>query len=555
MHTQYPHTRSPASRGVVRTQALASPLRNPHVGRPMSGQLRRLRDAAAVAVCGVLCACAVGPNYHRPALPPASSYSPTPLPASTASVATAAAPAQNLDINQNFNATRDLSAQWWTLFHSPQLNALIARAYAASPTLAAALATLRQAQENVYAQRGFFFPTIQASYNLQRTKLSGNTASSAAPGVQGNGENLQPLGPAQPLTYTFHTAGLTVGYTPDVFGGNRRAVESLQAQADQARYQLQAAYVTLASNVVAAAIQEASVRAQLAAAQAIIAADQRSLEIVRGQQRLGYAMRLDVAAQEAALAAARQLLPPLQKQLEQTRDLLRVLAGNAPDHDVPETFELGSLQLPQDLPLSLPSRLIEQRPDVLAAEEAVHAASAAVGVAVANRLPQFAIDASAGGNATRFSEMFASSGTFWSVLGGVSQSIFDAGTLRHRQRAAEQGLAQAAAQYRATVLTAFQNVADSLHALYADADALRDASAAEQAARVTLDLTQKQLQAGYVGYLALLSAQQAYQQAVISRIQAQASRLGDTEALFQALGGGWWNRDGANSADVATVTH
>jgi NodT family efflux transporter outer membrane factor (OMF) lipoprotein len=502
-------------------------------------------DVAAVCLSALLTGCAVGPNYHRPALPPAHGYAPAPLPDATASAAPVAGQDPSLNASQSFSTARDIAAQWWTLFHSPELNALIARAFAANPSLDAALATLRQAQENVYAQRGYFFPTIAASYEAQRSKLSGNLATANTPIYQSNGTVIQPVGPAQPVTYNFHTAELTVGFTPDVFGGNRRAVESLQAQADQARYQLQAAYVTLASNVVAAAIQEASLRAQLAAVQNIIDSSRHALEILRAQQQLGYVMRLDVAAQEAALAASLQLLPPLQKQLEQTRDLLRVLAGNAPDQDVPQTFELSGLQLPQDLPLSLPSRLIEQRPDVLAAEQTVHAASAQIGVAVANRLPQFAINGSAGGNATQFGQMFASSGTFWSLAGSVSQSIFDAGTLRHRQRAAEQGFVQATAQYRTTVLTAFQNVADSLHALYADADSLQAAVAAEQAASVTLALTQKQLQSGYVSYLSLLSAQQAYEQAALTRIQAQAIRLGDTGALFQALGGGWWNKAGA----------
>jgi NodT family efflux transporter outer membrane factor (OMF) lipoprotein len=519
----------------------------PSLSRPTERSGRR----TAVTLICLLSGCAVGPNYHRPVVPTAARYSPAALPASTGSTPEAAGQAHGLNASQNFSVGRDIGAQWWTLFHSPQLDALIARAYAANPTLDAALATLGQAQENVYAQRGFFFPSVNASYSAQRLKLSGNTASSAAPGPQGNGATLVPPGPAQPLIYSFHTAELTVGFTPDVFGGNRRAVESLQAQADQARYQLEAAYVTLASNVVAAAIQEASLRAQIAAAQLIIAGNQRSLEILRDQQRLGYVMRLDVAAEEAALASSQQLLPPLQKQLEQTRDLLRVLAGSTPDQELPETFDLDALQLPGDLPLTLPSKLVEQRPDVLAAEQAVHSASALVGVAVANRFPQFAINGTAGGNATHFSEMFWSSGTFWSVLGSVSQSIFDGGTLRHRQRAAEQGLRQAADQYRSTVLSAFQNVADTLHAVYADADALRAALAAEQAAQVTLDLTRQQLQAGYVGYLALLSAQQAYQQALIARIQAQASRLGDTGALFQALGGGWWNRSSGETASAA----
>ena len=503
---------------------------------------------ALVLILIALASCAVGPNYKRPATAPAQSFTPTPLPPSTSSTSGMAGEAQTVTTAQ------EISAQWWTLFQSPALNALIERAFAANPSIEAATAALKQAQENVYAQQGYFFPTLQTTYNGQRTKLPGNTATSSAPGPQGNGQNIAPPAPAEPVTYNFHTAQLTVGFVPDVFGGNRRQVESLGAQADAARFQLEAAYLTLASNVVAAALQEASTRAQIAAVKAIIDSNARTLEILRGQFQLGYVARLDVAAQESALAQSQQQLPPLEKQLEQTRDLLRMLVGNAPDHDIAETFELSTLYLPQELPLSLPSRLIEQRPDVRAAEEQVHSASAQVGVAVANRLPQFAISANLGGSATKISQMFAGSGTFWNVVGNVSQSIFDGGTLRHRQRSAEQALRQAAAQYRSTVLTGFQNVADTLHALYSDADALKAAVAAEQSAGVTLDLTQKQLQSGYVNYLALLSAEQAYQQAAITVIQARATRLGDTAALFQSLGGGWWNRTGrtiAMNSDLA----
>lgn len=492
----------------------------------------------ALSTLLLVAGCAVGPQYRRPPLPPARRYSPTPLPTATAS---AAAPD---GAPQSFDTARAISAQWWTLFRSPALDRLIQRALNANPNIDAAVAALKEAQENVYAQRGFFYPAAQAAYQVQRTRLSGNTASSSAPGIQGNGQNIVPLGPAQPVTYNFHTAQVTVGFVPDVYGLNRRQLESLQAQADAAHYQLEAAYVTLASNVVAAALQEASIRAQIAATRTIIGSNRHSLAIVRNQLRLGYATRLDLAQQELALAQARALLPPLERQLAQTRDLLRTLAGNAPDHDVPATFTLDSLHLPRRLPLSLPSQLIEQRPDVLAAEEQVRSASAQVGVAVANRLPQFTITAALGGQATRITQMFWSSGTFWDVIGSASQPLYDAGTLEHRQRAAEQALAQAAAQYRGTVLTAFQNVADTLHALYSDADALHSAVAVEKAAKVTLDVSRQQYQAGYANYLSVLTAQAAYQQAVISRVQAQAARLGDTAALFQALGGGWWRGAG-----------
>jgi NodT family efflux transporter outer membrane factor (OMF) lipoprotein len=249
-----------------------------------------------------------------------------------------------------------------------------------------------------------------------------------------------------------------------------------------------------------------------------------------------------VAAAEAALAQAKQLLPPLENQFEQTRDLIRALVGNLPNEDVEETFELTSLQLPHDVPLSLPSKIVDQRPDVRAAEEQLRSANAQVGVAIANRLPQFTLTGAAGGTATQFTQMFSPGGPFWNIIGGVTQPLFDGNTLLHRERAADQALIEAAAQYRSTVLGAYQNVADTLHALKSDADALAAALEAERAARVTLDLTQRQMDVGYVNYLTLLNAEITYQQAALSLIQAQATRFGDTAALFQALGGGWWNR-------------
>jgi NodT family efflux transporter outer membrane factor (OMF) lipoprotein len=274
----------------------------------------------------------------------------------------------------------------------------------------------------------------------------------------------------------------------------------------------------------------------------IIDADEKSLQILRDQFRLGLAMRIDVAAQEAALGQARMLLPPLQKQFEQTRDLIRVLVGNLPDQDVSETFELDALRLPPELPLSLPARIIEQRPDVRAAEAQLHAANAQVGVAVAAMLPQFSITGNLGGNADEFAWIFRTGGPFWTLAGGVTQPIFEGGTLLHRKRAANAALKQAAAQYQSTVIAAYQNVADTLHASLSDSDALAADVRAENAAKVSYDLTRRQMEAGYVSYLGLLSAETAYQQTLLARLQAQATRFGDTVALFQALGGGWWNR-------------
>lgn len=506
----------------------------------------RIILAAALSLTG----CAVGPDFHRPDAPRADRYSPTPMATATASAPAMAGKAQT------FDSARDIPADWWTLFQSPALDRLIRKVLQANPTIEAAQAALRQAQENVNAQRGFFFPTVQAGYAPSRIKLSGNTGGNS-PGLQGDGSTIatgQTAGDAPvstPVVYNWHSAQVTVGFVPDVFGANRRQVESLQAQADSQRLQLEAAYITLASNVVAAAIQEASVREQIAAVQRIVDANAQSLALVRQQFKFGFAGRLDVAAQESALAQARQLLPPLERQLEQTRDLIRALAGNLPSEEVAETFTLASLQLPAELPLSLPSSLVTQRPDIRIAEAQLHAASADVGVSVAARLPQFSLTATLGGNASTFNQMFSDSGKFFSVAGNVSQTLFAGGTLLHKQRAAEQGLAQAAAQYRGTVLTAFQNVADTLHAIHADARNLAAAVEAERAARTTLDLTRKQREFGQVGTLAVLAADQTYQQSAIALVQAQAARLGDTAALFQALGGGWWNRNDAVVAQLS----
>ena len=496
-----------------------------------------VRTTMLVTSVALASSCAVGPRYHRPEAPANAGYAPTPLPESSAS-----APVHGGDA-QRLISDRDIPFEWWELFQSPALNALVAQAFKANPTVTAARAALAQAQELVRAQRGFYFPSVGSSFQAQRVKVAGNLTQGSSIGIEGNGDNLgQPTAPATPLYYTFYNAGLTVGFVPDVFGGNRRQVESLAAQTDAQRFALEATYITLASNVVGAAIQEASLRAQIEATQQIIAADEKSLQILSDQLRLGFAMRVDVAAQEAALAQAEATLPPLRKQLEQTRDLIRALAGNLPNQNVPETFTLDALQLPPELPVSLPAKLIEQRPDVRAAEAQLHAANAQVGVAVAAMLPQFPITGAYGGNADQFNWMFRTGGPFWSLVGNVNQPIFEGGTLLHRKRAARAALKQAAAQYQSTVITAYQNVADTLHASLSDADALAADVRAENSAKETYDLMRRQLEVGYVSYLSLLSAETAYQQTLLTRVQAQATRYGDTVALFQALGGGWWNR-------------
>jgi NodT family efflux transporter outer membrane factor (OMF) lipoprotein len=459
-----------------------------------------------------LTGCAAGPNYVRPhdALP--ASYIPSNM-----------AP-----IDQQSVSDKDLPAQWWELFHSPALNDLVQDSLKHNPNLDAARAALKGAQENVRAQQGFFYPSLNASFAPTRQKVAGTLASSAASGAN---------------YYSLYTAQVSVSYTLDVFGANRRAVESLQAQADMQRFELEASYLTLTSNVVSAAIAEAGLRAQIRATREILADQEKLTAMFHRQLELGQVSESDMATQEAALAAAEATLPPLEKQLALQRDLIKVLAGRFPSESLDANFELDGLQLPAELPLSLPSTLVEHRPDIRAAEEQLHAASAEVGVAVANRLPNITLGVSGYGSAAlSMADLFKSGTGFWELAGGVTQPLFDGGTLKHRENAAQAAYEQAAAQYRATVQNAFQNVADALQAAQSDATALKATDKALKAADKSLSISRRQLQYGDISALTLLNAEQTYQQAKLNQVQAQANRLADTVALFQALGGGGWNR-------------
>ena len=488
----------------------------------MSGSRTRQLSVAAIAL---LSACTVGPDFERPEPPNVDRYTADPLPRATASARVEKGEAQH------FLAGRDLPGEWWNLFRSPALDALITDAVKASPNLKAAEAALHQAREMRLAGEGAFFPLVQGSFNASRNK----TAASLTPVPAGGS-----------LYYNQYTAQLSVSYVPDVFGGTRRTVEGLLAQEEAQRFQLEATYLTLTSGLVAAALGEAGLREQIAATQEIIRIQRDALDILRKQFALGQVAGQEVAAQEAALAQAEATLPGLQKQLAQQRDLIAVLAGRAPSDQPAAKFELASLQLPQDLPVSLPSSLVEQRPDIRAAEASLHAASAAIGVAVAARLPQITLTANGGNTALSpltIASLFGPGTSFWTVAANASQTLFDAGTLLHKQRAAEAAFDQSAAQYKETVLAAFQNVADTLEALKSDADALKAAVAAEKAAKDSLDIARRQLSLGAVHYLALLNAENTYEQTLIARVQASAARFADTAALFQALGGGWWHRD------------
>ncbi len=475
----------------------------------------------SLAASALLANCAVGPDFEKPAAPQVDLYTQKALPVTSGAIDVAGGEPQH------FVAGQDIPGAWWEVFRSKPLNALIERSLKANPDIKAAQAALTVARENVLVQEGAYYPEVAGSFAAATQKTSAEISPTPSSGA---------------LYFNLYTPQVSVSYVPDVFGLNRRSVESLEAQAEQARFALAATHITLSANVVAAAIQEASLREQIAAAHRLVAINTDMLQILRDQFAKGYVGRLDVAAQESQLAQIAATLPPLLKQLAQQRDLLAALSGGFPGHGVPEQFELSSLQLPHDLPLSLPSRLVEQRPDVRQAEENLRAASAQIGIAVANRLPNITLAANAGTVALTAGQIFAGGAGFWTLAGAVTQPIFDGGALLHRERAARAAYTQAAEQYRSTVVTAFQNVADTLNALEQDADALTAAAAARDAAKISFDLTARQLKAGYTGNLALLNAEQTYQQAVISLIQARANRYADTAALFQALGGGWWNR-------------
>jgi NodT family efflux transporter outer membrane factor (OMF) lipoprotein len=472
----------------------------------------------SVAISG----CAVGPNFNPAPAPDVSGYVPGKL----------ASPDPGRGgprvAGQHFVTGADVSARWWSAFKSPLLNELVRQAVNHNPNLQAAEAAIKVAQYNAQAQRGLFFPQVTGN------STSSNLLLSNAGSVFG-----ADLGSVPQTQYSLVTNQLTVSFVPDFWGGNFRAVENLDAVTELQLFQLEAAYLALTSNVVTAAIQEASLRGQIAATQRIIAIERNLLDILKRQFGFGQAAQADVLAQEAALAAAEQLLPPLEKQLALQRDLLTALAGQLSADEIAQKFDLAHLRLPTNLPISLPSKLVDQRPDVRAAEANMHAASAQVGVTIAARLPNIVLSANGGSSGYNFAQAFTPGTGFYVLAASATAPIFDGFTLYNRQKAAEAALDQAEAQYRATVITAFQNVADALRALQSDARAMRAARHAEETAKASLDVVQKQLNAGQVNQLAVLNAQQTYLIAAVIRVQTEANRLADTAALFLALGGGW----------------
>jgi NodT family efflux transporter outer membrane factor (OMF) lipoprotein len=480
----------------------------------------------------LLTSCAVGPDFLHPAAPEITRYTREPLASHTSSTDVASGQ------RQIFRQGRDIPQEWWRLFKSPALNALIERALQNNPNLQSALATLRTTKESVYAQEGKFFPLAQANFNPTRQRTS------AA---------LSPVLSTPASVFNLVTAQVLVSYTFDVWGLNRRTVESLEALADVQRFQVEAADLALTANLAVAAITEASLRGQIEATEQMISINKKILDIIRHQFETGFVGRNEVALQEAALAQVEATLPPLRKALALQRDLITALVGTYPSEGPRETFTLAQLRLPTDLPVTLPSQLVEQRPDVRAAEEQLHSASAQIGVATANILPSFTINANGGYINTGLPHLLAPQNLFWILAGNATQTVFDGGTLLHQLQGAKDTYQAAAWTYAGTVVGAVQNVADALHAIQNDADALKAARDFQRAAKVSLDLAQQQMQTGYANILILLTAQQTYLQATLQVVQTRAARLADTAALFQALGGGWWNREDLPTQRILNV--
>jgi NodT family efflux transporter outer membrane factor (OMF) lipoprotein len=475
---------------------------------------------------GVLSACAVGPNFKTPAAPVVA-LTPSPLPSATQ-------PAGGK--TQTFVMAADISGDWWALFHNPELNTLMAAALTNNPSLQAAQATLLEAEENVRAGQGAFFPSLSGSFQNEREQISSAELASAGADTAASSKVKIP-------PFTLYNASLSVSYAPDVFGGVRRQVESLAAQAENQRYQLEAAYLTLTGNIVTTSVTEASLQAQIDDTNQVIQAEQQELSILQTQVSLGGVAQAAVLQEQATLSATQATLPPLQSQLAQARNQLAAFVGVFPGNFHEADFTLGGLHLPETLPVSLPSAIVAQRPDIAAAAAQLHEASANLGVADANMLPQISLSAAIGQEALSTGTLFTPDNALWSLVAGITQPIFEGGELSAKRKAALAALRASGAQYQNTVITAFQNVADALEILQYDALTLQAAQTAEDAAAQSLDVTQAQYRLGGQPFTAVLTAQTNYQNAAINQVKASATRLADTAALFQALGGGWWHRN------------
>lgn len=486
--------------------------------------------AMIAMMVGNLSACLVGPDFETPEPPQVNHYTKPPWPCRTAS-----APGHG-GASQQFIQTKALSAEWWRLFHSAKINKLICRGMANSPNLTAAKATLQEAQENLNAGIGNgLYPSIGAQVTAQRGSNTGFFSSS-------NGTSSVATSGLPSSVFNLFNASLNATYLLDFFGGMRRQIQGLKAQVDYQYFELRAAYLSLTSNIVMTAITIASLHKQICVTKQLIHEQAEQLRIIKKQFELGGVSKIEVVAQQTQLSQTKATLPPLEKSWAQTRHLLAILVGAFPSQRcVIPPLDLDELHLPTTLPLSVPSALVRQRPDIRAAEALLEAANAQVGVATANLYPQITINGSWGKSNTVGSKVFGSQSNLWNIGAGIFQPLFRGGALVAERRSAIAAYDAGAAQYRETVLQAFKNVADTLRAIEADAREMRAQKQAETAAYANLYLVKQQFRLGGVSYLSLLDAQRQYQQTRISSVQAEASRYADTAALFQALGGGWWN--------------
>lgn len=475
----------------------------------------------------VLAGCAVGPDFKKPTAPASGLYGQGNKPSRTQAVTgKAEQDAAGLQGGaQVFHVGQDIPAQWWTLFRSPALDQLVRKALANNPSLESARNALSAAQENRLAQQSAYYPSISGSFNPTRNKTS---------------RTYSPVPNSNQWLYTVHTAQLNISYVPDLWGGVRRGVESATALRDAQRDQLRAVQLTLTASVVQAAIDYATLKEQLDTTQSLVELQRNLLDSARKQEKAGEFSQNDVALQHTALAQNEATLAPLQKQLEQQKHLIAALVGDTPDVPQPE-FSLKDFTLPADLPVSVPARLIEQRPDIRTAQANWHAACAQVGVAVANRLPNIQLGATPGYAAASIAQMAAPGYGQWTIAAMITQPLFDGGLLRHQENAARAAYDQAASDYRSTLLSALQDVADTFTALRLDATTLADNAEAATAAGDSLRIALAQYKYGAISQIVMLAAQQAHLQTELALAQSRADRLADTVALFQALGGGWWN--------------
>ncbi|HUK02362.1 MAG TPA: efflux transporter outer membrane subunit [Steroidobacteraceae bacterium] len=473
-----------------------------------------LRFGAGLLAC-LLAGCAVGPNFVRPEPPAVTHYASGADPTETATAHGAA---------QRFTAGAAVNADWWRLFDSAKLDAVIAEALAANPGLEAAQASLRQSESNLRAGYGIFYPQAEADAAATRQRFS--------PLKFGSGTSSS--------IFNLFTLSASVSYALDVFGGERRMIEGLHAQLDLQRATEQATYLTLISNVVNTVIARAAYRAEIDATDELIELQRQQLKLAGVQVTAGTAPYSNVLSLESQLASTEATVPQLEQRLTQSDDLLATLVGHVPADWSPPDIGLGELTLPAELPVSLPAELVRQRPDVLVAEATAHGASANVGVATAALLPGVTLTGSYSANSTSTGQITAANGRAWDVGAGLTQPLFEGGTLWFRRKAALAQYQQAAALYAQVVLAAFAQVADTLRALEHDAAALRAQDEALAAAKEALHLVQANYEAGLDTYLDVLSADAQYRQALISDLQTVAVRYQDTVALYVALGGGWW---------------